>query len=339
MLEAYFEHVRPHFVKQDVDDKGRFFLSKTGKTLCSATNDMARFYEHFKLPNITSQELRRVIVTTVSSMFSEEQKDKFAHYMAHTTAVAKAHYRMKTAEETVATANVLASLTAYSSSDESNEKPSKKKRGASIDEDTLQDVRKDFAEFLEVFPVTLNGKPPSKLARINAGFPVDRTFYDKWRIAQFQNREDHLLSKCYRRQPTAAKIKKLIESEGWTANYPSPETIVQKWRPPKKIDVETDDNIRRCIELQKWSGVAIKTFEDNRGQGVVATKNFLKGSIICDYHGELITSEEGHQILKSSNDHMGYLFFFTAGSRRLCIDAQTHPCKCHPKHGNSWKKN
>ncbi|KAK2814202.1 hypothetical protein Q5P01_000706 [Channa striata] len=71
-------------------------------------------------------------------------------------------------------------------------------------------------------------------------------------------------------------------------------------------------------------------YEDKRGQGVIATRAFVKGAVICDYHGELVTAEEGRKILESSTDEMGYLFFFTSGSQQLCINTQTHPCRCHP---------
>ncbi|KAK2814416.1 hypothetical protein Q5P01_000510 [Channa striata] len=63
---------------------------------------------------------------------------------------------------------------------------------------------------------------------------------------------------------------------------------------------------------------------------VIATRAFVKGAVISDYHGELVTAEEGRKILESSTDEMGYLYFFTSGSQQLCINAQTHPCRCHP---------
>ncbi|KAL1250656.1 hypothetical protein QQF64_018452 [Cirrhinus molitorella] len=35
-------------------------------------------------------------------------------------------------------------------------------------------------------------------------------------------------------------------------------------------------------------------------------------------------------MMKDINDEAGYMFFFKAGQRDLCIDAQTFPCACHP---------
>ncbi|MEQ2176415.1 hypothetical protein GOODEAATRI_027730, partial [Goodea atripinnis] len=63
--------------------------------------------------------------------------------------------------------------------------------------------------------------------------------------------------------------------------------------------------------------------EDHR---VVATKPFLKGSILCDYHGRIITAAEGQEIQDTIEDNKCYLFFV----KDLCIDAKTFPCECHP---------
>ncbi len=52
---------------------------------------------------------------------------------------------------------------------------------------------KDFSAFLDRFPVSLEGKPPTKKRRVESGFPEDRVFYDKWRTTQYTQREEYLL--------------------------------------------------------------------------------------------------------------------------------------------------
>nr|XP_020480642.1 histone-lysine N-methyltransferase pr-set7-like [Monopterus albus] len=84
------------------------------------------------------------------------------------------------------------------------------------------------------------------------------------------------------------------------------------------------------VTRQKWSGLAIKDFGGNKGQGVVATRKFPKGSMICDYRGKVITRAEVQELQTSIQESMCYLFFFKAGGQQLCIDAQTFPCECHP---------
>ncbi len=63
---------------------------------------------------------------------------------------------------------------------------------------------------------------------------------------------------------------------------------------------------------------------------MVATRRFSKGDIVCDYHGKIITAAEGRAMIQDIHDEAGFLFFFKAGQRDLCIDAQTFPCECHP---------
>ena len=58
---------------------------------------------------------------------------------------------------------------------------------------------------------TMHGQPPCKKARVDAGFPSGRVFCD--------------------RKPSARKVARLIEKEGWKANHPKPEDIVNLWRP------------------------------------------------------------------------------------------------------------
>ncbi|KAK2814283.1 hypothetical protein Q5P01_000646 [Channa striata] len=168
-LDAHYLYVRPDCVRENVDDDGKFFISPKGRPIRSASNDLSRLHAHYKIPSVTSQEIRRVVETAASTAFNEEQKAMVAHYMAHSTPVANTHYRLRTA---ICTTAVCASLAGY--------------------------------------------------------------------------------------------------------------------------------------------------------------RAFVKGAVICDYHGELVTAEEGRKILESSTDEMGYLYFFTSGSQQLCINAQTHPCRCHP---------
>ncbi|XP_067272630.1 uncharacterized protein [Pseudorasbora parva] len=185
----------------------------------------------------------------------------------------------------------------------------------------------DFDAFLQAFPVGITGQPPNKTQRANAGFPADRVFYDKWRALQYSKREQHLLSKCSRLAPTAVTVAKVIEAEGWTANHPCPEDVIAKWRPLSRAQAQSDPNIIRGVTKQKWSGLAVKDFGEQKV--VVATKAFGKGSILCDFHGKVITGAEGREMAEMQ-DELGNLFFFKHGSEEVCIDAETFPCECHP---------
>ncbi|KAK2907361.1 hypothetical protein Q8A67_006346 [Cirrhinus molitorella] len=124
-------------------------------------------------------------------------------------------------------------------------------------------------------------------------------------------------------------VARLIAKEAWKANYPKPEEIERLWKPAPTGTIETDEVIIKCVSEQTWTGLAIKDFGAEEGLGVVATRPFSKGDIVCDYHGKVIRAAEGMAMMKGRRDEAKYLFFFKAGQRDLCIDAQTG-CDCHP---------
>ncbi|KAK9517598.1 hypothetical protein VZT92_022956 [Zoarces viviparus] len=138
-----------------------------------------------------------------------------------------------------------------------------------------QDVHK-FSDFLAAFPVTVDGKPPTKKQRIDAGFPENRVFDARWRANQY--RGQYLLS--------ISRDGVQAYGEGRMGGQPH--------------------------------------------RGVVATRPFSKGDIVWrTYHGEVITADEEKKKMEALKNQPGYMFFFKSGDRALCIDAHTHPCKCH----------
>uniref|UniRef100_A0A671KIN9 SET domain-containing protein n=1 Tax=Sinocyclocheilus anshuiensis TaxID=1608454 RepID=A0A671KIN9_9TELE len=57
----------------------------------------------------------------------------------------------------------------------------------------------------------------------------------------------------------------------------------------------------------------------------------LRGKVVCDYHGEVVSKQEGERRLETLTGEPSYLFFFKGkGGKPLCIDAQKFPCDCHP---------
>ncbi|KAK7172421.1 hypothetical protein R3I93_004680 [Phoxinus phoxinus] len=66
--------------------------------------------------------------------------------------------------------------------------------------------RRSFCQFLEVFPVSLQGQPPYKRQRSDSGFPGDRALYDKWRVSQYAKRTDYLVGYFSLRRPSATKV-------------------------------------------------------------------------------------------------------------------------------------
>ncbi|KAG1925823.1 serine/threonine-protein kinase haspin [Pimephales promelas] len=115
------------------------------------------------------------------------------------------------------------------------------------------------------------------------------------------------LDRFYRRQGSK-NVRPVIDAEGWTANHPRPEDIMAKWRPLSRAQAESDPGIIKGVTRQKWSGLVVKAFGEQKG--VVATKAFGKGSILCDFHGKVITGAEGREMAETQ-DQLGNLFFFS----------------------------
>lgn len=125
-------------------------------------------------------------------------------------------------------------------------------------------------------------------------------------------------------------MARLVAKEGWKSNYPNPEEIESLWKPAPPHSIEADQVIIKCVSEQAWTGLAVKDFGDEHGLGVVATRPFSKGDVVCDFHGKVIPAAEGRALMmKGLRDEARDLFFFSAGHRDLCVDAQ-NPCECHP---------
>ncbi|KAI4800266.1 hypothetical protein KUCAC02_013395 [Chaenocephalus aceratus] len=152
------------------------------------------------------------------------------------------------------------------------------------------------------FPVSRDCQPPTKKQRVEAGFSENRVYYDRWRKGQYADRQEHLLSYFTYRKPSGGKIERLISKEGWTSNCPKAQDILDMWTPALKYVIESDQNILNSCSLQKWKGLAIKSFDGQKGEGVVATTHFTEGDIVCDYHGKVITKAEGEMMMKDQGD-------------------------------------
>ncbi|KAK9535941.1 hypothetical protein VZT92_005775 [Zoarces viviparus] len=318
-FQAYYEHIRPGFIG-DLDSCDRFFTSAKGTAVSTVTNDLGRMHERYKVSNVTSREVRRIAETEVDSTFTTSQKEGVARYMAHTTAVAKSHYRMLDPASVVQTAVLLGKLSGCSP-----------QRASQTDETSGQQEDRTFDSFIAAFPVTNDGRPPSQKQRTDAGFSPDRTFYDKWCGLQYVNRRRYLLSLFQMRKPSAGSVSRAIAKEGWQSNHPSADEVVKMWRPASREDVEGDKHVINSVVRQKWKGVSIKNFSGEKGLGVVATRQFARGDILCDYHGEVITAQEGNEKMELIIDEAGYMFFFNFREKHLCLDAQSEYCKCHPQ--------
>ncbi|XP_056408790.1 uncharacterized protein LOC130348958 isoform X1 [Hyla sarda] len=94
-FKVYFEKVRPNLVHRNAP-KENFFISTSGKEIYNVSNDLLRYHKKFKLPEISSQLVRRVCETWTVPNYSDSEKNMFAKYLAHTNLTAERNYREKT---------------------------------------------------------------------------------------------------------------------------------------------------------------------------------------------------------------------------------------------------
>ncbi|XP_041863367.1 uncharacterized protein LOC121653764 isoform X2 [Melanotaenia boesemani] len=184
----------------------------------------------------------------------------------------------------------------------------------------------DFSSFIRSFPVSPDSQPPKKKQWVEAGFPRQRAFLDRWRNIQYRQRTERLLGRFVARKPSAGKVQRVIDSNGWTTNCPKPKEILRLWKPGARTQIQEDKHVLNGVSTQTWRGLAIKDFGGEKGKGVVTTCRFSRGDIVCDYHGELVTAAVGRKRLEETQPgQAGYMFFF--GGK--CIDAQSERCSCH----------
>ncbi len=97
------------------------------------------------------------------------------------------------------------------------------------------------------------------------------------------------------------------------------------------LDLRDEEQILQRITSQDWSGLALMPTVD-MGRGVMATRFFRSGSVVCDYHGPVLKRDQAESLRRSmSAAESNYMYFFKYDSQRLCIDAATVPCVCHPR--------
>lgn len=87
-------------------------------------------------------------------------------------------------------------------------------------------------------------------------------------------------------------------------------------------------NKEKILELQIQSdekdlGLEIRQFR-NKGRGVITKTKKFKGDFICEYSGELIdhvTAKERDEKYSGDTNNGCFLYFFTWGERKFCIDS------------------
>ena len=127
-------------------------------------------------------------------------------------------------------------------------------------------------------------------------------------------------------------MKSWIEKQGWTANVPDAALVLRQRKPSGGVDTALDSTVvKRLTRSQNWKGLVIASIE-GKGRGVLATRQFACGEVVCDYHGRVVSRQEGLRLHQATAEReSGYVLFYKdrAGQAK-CIDAHEEECPCHP---------
>ena len=125
----------------------------------------------------------------------------------------------------------------------------------------------------------------------------------------------------------------MIRKMGWkTMTTDITDKVLQTWAPSGSEDPIVDiERIQELVRTQKWRGLHVTEFE-GKGRGIITTRIFQAGEVVCDYHGTVIKHSEVLQIHRSTTGkETGHVFFFkNKKGVPMCIDAHTDTCECHP---------
>ncbi|KAH3847879.1 hypothetical protein DPMN_090214 [Dreissena polymorpha] len=71
------------------------------------------------------------------------------------------------------------------------------------------------------------------------------------------------------------------------------------------------DTLRAFIKEQSWPYVCLCSTA-NKGQGVFANSFIKKGQVVCDHHGQKISSEGEKRMRSTDSMATNYMLFFKA---------------------------
>ncbi|KAJ7309759.1 hypothetical protein JRQ81_007825 [Phrynocephalus forsythii] len=113
----------------------------------------------------------------------------------------------------------------------------------------------------------------------------------------------------------------------------------------KELQIEEKKRIDHLIESGKEDGMKID-FIDGKGRGVIATRQFLRGEFVVEYHGDLIeiTDAKKREAAYAQDPSAGcYMYYFQYLSKTYCVDATKETDRLgrlinHSKCGNCQTK-
>lgn len=132
------------------------------------------------------------------------------------------------------------------------------------------------------------------------------------------------LRQFQKHSPAKDEVGKLLSEYGWSASILP--IVLKSWKPKEsRQDKKCHSGKEMCL-TQEWPGLCIVRNE-TRGRVVCTSKTFDKGDIVTDYHGEVLTYEDGLQ-RQGKVKEGGFIMFLK--QQGIAIDASKEECSCHP---------
>ncbi|XP_056312301.1 uncharacterized protein LOC130223480 [Danio aesculapii] len=325
-FDLYFNEVRPVMLQENRtgDDVAvdSFFVSSSGRSIYNPSNDLKRLHDKYSLPSVTFGDAQRVFEAAAQNLKSEVERNVLARLFGHVPETAERNYKLRTSSDAFLALSVLDQL-AGKTRQRSSRASSRETR---VDEETAYKTLEQFC------PVTLEGPPPKRARRNElCGSEHERHCYDRWCSEQLKLREQHALEHFAGQQPSESKINRWMDKQGWTSNVPQASVVLKQWKPVARLDSVIDSSfVHKMILSQRWKGLTVRPVPD-KGDGVFTKKPFQIGEVVCEYHGQLVSHEDGMAIVSTSGIRPGHLFFYKNKQHEaMCIDAHEESCQCHP---------
>ncbi|XP_063820574.1 N-lysine methyltransferase KMT5A [Pseudophryne corroboree] len=113
----------------------------------------------------------------------------------------------------------------------------------------------------------------------------------------------------------------------------------------KDLESEEKQRIDELIKSGKEEGLKVD-MTPGKGRGVIATRNFLRGEFVVEYHGDLleITAAKEREVSYAEESSVGcYMYYFQFLNKTYCVDATKESKRLgrlinHSKAGNCHTK-
>ena len=331
LFMGYIAHLRTHLC--GTPHTRDLFINSKGSPVESLVKELGRFFRHVDIPVSTESlnELRLSLITVlVQSNSNDNGMLRYLNHIKSPTHVKLTEEGMETIERVMADIHQCLRLASS---------PSHAKDMNNAVDQLTKFRSSQWQGLISKYPIKRDGKPPTKKDVVQfLDFQPRKSakqLIDLWLYKQLVMRVEfivHILQKRQNKQPiTTEDIQKEVHCQNWSLSAKMLRLIrsgLQHIKPQMKrtkftnADSHSKQSVIRNLESQHWPGLLTVSNLPGRGRGVLATDLFTKGDVVCDYHGTLLSGNEGrHLYTRQPPDAMGYMMFFKHSGKCYCIDA------------------